>query len=136
MKFLHSSINVVEPPHCDSFHLARLTSLTKLDRHRDLEMYFSASGFGRTLIQGENFLLNQQCAHRVVQTCTMKFHPTLTLMYKIKVWPTGEINRKCSRQDIALFLFRCASISRLYPCQSLAGWLGRVSNLKSLDCIM
>ena len=134
MKFLHSSINVVEPPHCDSFHLARLTSLTKLDRHRDfeIEMYFFASGFGRTLIQGQNFFLNQQCAHRVVQTCTMK----LALMYKIKVWPTGEINRKCSRQDIALFLFRCASISRLYPCQSLAGWLGRVSNLKSLDFIM
>ena len=84
MKFLHSSINVVEPPHCDSFHLARLTSLTKLDRHRDLEMYFSASGFGRTLIQGENFLLNQQCAHRVVQTCTMEFLLPVTLIYQIK----------------------------------------------------
>ena len=101
---------VVESPHCDSFHLPRLTSLTKLDRHRDfeIEMYFSsASGFGRTLIQGQNFFLNQQCTHRVVQACTMK----LALMYKIKVWPTGNIESKC----IFLFLFHVTQFTYELP---------------------
>ena len=130
VKLLNSSVNVVESPHCDSFHLPRLTSLPKLDRHCDFEkeMYFPAPGLCRTLIQGENFFRNQQCAlYRVIQTCTMKFLLTLTLMYKIKVlektkdkikvlaktkdkikvWPTGDIESKCTDhrlpvQDIVL----------------------------------
>ena len=120
VKLLNSSVNVVESPHCDSFHLPRLTSLPKLDRHCDFEkeMYFPAPGLCRTLIQGENFFRNQQCAlYRVIQTCTIKFLLTLTLMCKIKVlaktkdkikvWPTGDIESKCTDhrlpvQDIVL----------------------------------
>ena len=45
---------VVESAHCDSFHLPRLTSLRKLDRHRDFGNVFQCSPpLARTVIQGK-----------------------------------------------------------------------------------